>query len=421
MAQKKFSTVYSIMEAIARMMNLIDRELEHHHEQTALIAYMIAQTMQLSEDERQLVARAAILHDLGAVLAGRSHHVSSGEEERDDENVEIGADMMRELPGYERIAEIIQYCEYPWRKVERKCPPEFLKKGAVLSGIVHIAHFVSLRIKQGEPILLQRDRICDLLSGGRKEEFCPQAVDAFISIRGQEVFWMDAAYHPDYLHYFVGDIREVSLEETAELTKLMSQIIDFRSSFTAMHSAGVAAAAVRLSELCGMSKEECVQMEIAGYLHDLGKIIVPRSILEKPGRLTDDEFDIIKEHPYWTRSILLDVKGFLHIADWAGFHHEKLTGNGYPFHVGEERLDTGARIMAVADIFSALSEIPPYRPGLKKDEVVKIMRENERNRAIDPDITDVLVSNYDDINTARDVLSREVGKKYFELLGKEVQ
>ncbi|MBP3873200.1 MAG: HD domain-containing protein, partial [Lachnospiraceae bacterium] len=81
-------------------------------------------------------------------------------------------------------------------------------------------------------------------------------------------------------------------------------IIDYRSPFTAMHSAGVAASARELARLYGMSEEDCKKMEIAGRLHDVGRLRVPNSILEKPGKLTDDEFDIVKEHPYYTRKKL---------------------------------------------------------------------------------------------------------------------
>ena len=91
-----------------------------------------------------------------------------------------------------------------------------------------------------------------------------------------------------------------------------------------------------------MSEDECMMMEIAGNLHDVGKLRVPNAILEKPGKLTEEEFNVVKEHPYYTRWILMNVDGFDKIADWAACHHEKLNGNGYPFHWNAEWLDPGA-------------------------------------------------------------------------------
>ena len=278
------------------------------------------------------------------------------------------------MPEYVKVAGIIRYCQHPWEHAVGSCKTEYELNGAMMSGIVHIADTVSTLIRPEERILCQRDRICDYIQSRSGKEFCPQAVEAFLENRNLEVAWLDIAYHPEYLHYFIGDIAEISLEETARLTRLMSRVIDYRSSFTAMHSAGVSAAAVCLDNLANMSEDDCIQMEIAGYLHDLGKIMVPRDILEKPGKLTDEEFYIINEHPYWTRSILLDVKGFDKIANWAGYHHEKLNGRGYPFHFGADMLD--------------------------------------------PDIVALLVDNYELVNCARDEKSKEEGKRYFNLLGR---
>ena len=213
--------------------------------------------------------------------------------------------------------------------------------------------------------------------------------------------------------YFNGDMHDVSLEQTVVLTKLMSRIIDFRSSFTAMHSAGVAASAKALAKLAGMSEADCMKMEIAGNLHDVGKLRVPNEILEKPGKLTDEEFNKIKEHPYYTRLILMDVEGFDEIADWAGFHHEKLNGNGYPFHFDGSLLSLGSRIMAVADIFSAITEERPYRKPMSREQAMKVMWENVERGDICGNIVKLLEDNYDTVNAARMKKSLEAGERYF--------
>ena len=196
----------------------------------------------------------------------------------------------------------------------------------------------------------------------------------------------------------------------------MSRIIDFRSPFTAMHSAGVAASARELARLAGMTEEECRMMEIAGYLHDIGKLRVPNEILEKPGRLTEEEFNIVKEHPYYTRLILMDVDGFERIANWAGYHHEKLSGSGYPFHWEAEYLDLGARIMAVADIFSAITEVRPYRKGMDREQALAVMRENVANGSVCGEVVKLLEAHYDEIDAAREKESREVGRRYYQSL-----
>lgn len=196
------------------------------------------------------------------------------------------------------------------------------------------------------------------------------------------------------------------------LAKAMN-LIDFRSPFTAMHSAGVAASAKALAKLAGLDEESCMKMEIAGNLHDVGKLRVPNEILEKPGKLTDEEFNKVKEHPYYTRLILMDVEGFEEIADWAGFHHEKLNGRGYPFHFDGDFLSLGSRIMTVADIFSAITEERPYRKPMSREQAMKVMWENVESGGICRNIVQLLEDNYDAVNDARMKKSLEAGARYF--------
>src|SRR3990167_2949515 len=110
--------------------------------------------------------------------------------------------------------------------------------------------------------------------------------------------------------------------------------------------------------------------EIAALLHDIGKLSVPDEILEKPGGLSTEEFNIMRGHTYFTYHILNSIDGFDTISEWAAFHHEKLNGRGYPFHLKEGQLSIGSRIMAVSDKFSALSEDRPYRKSLTNNEII---------------------------------------------------
>jgi len=124
---------------------------------------------------------------------------------------------------------------------------------------------------------------------------------------------------------------------------------------------------------------------------------VPNAILEKPGKLTRDEFAVMKKHTCFAYTVLTSIGGLDQIAEWAAFHHEKLDGSGYPFHVSGERLNTGARIMAVADIFTALAEDRPYRPGMQREDVARIINRMANENAIDRRIVDLLLDNYQEV------------------------
>ncbi|MDH7577124.1 MAG: HD domain-containing phosphohydrolase [Bacillota bacterium] len=130
-------------------------------------------------------------------------------------------------------------------------------------------------------------------------------------------------------------------------------------------------------------------MHIAGLLHDLGKLAVDEEILEKPGPLSPREFAVIKQHPYFTYHILRDA-GYQEISEWAAFHHEKLDGSGYPFHLTGSELSVPVRIMSLSDIYVALREPRPYRSGLDHESAVAILRKEAAARRIDCELTQVV-------------------------------
>ena len=329
--------------------------------------------------------------------------------------------MIRDLEPFEMIANIIELCQNGWREnVEfsktRACSRAVhgnIEQCIDVAECIHLADVISALWDEEGEILNQVPMIREAVEAGRGTEFSDKAVDAFQRVSQREFVWMDFVLNPTFLMFFTGDMHDLSLEETVELTQLMSRIIDFRSSFTAMHSAGVAASAKELARLAGMNEEDCMKMEIAGNLHDVGKLRVPNEILEKPGKLTEEEFNKVKEHPYYTRLILMDIEGFEEIADWAGFHHEKLNGRGYPFHFDSGFLSLGSRIMTVADIFSAITEERPYRKPMSREQAMKVMWENVERGEICRDIVQLLEDNYDAVNDARKKKSQEAGARYF--------
>lgn len=411
MAKEAFTNIRSLLGALAKAMNLINPEVEHHHEQTAYLAFCIAKNMNLEEEDIHTVIYASLLHDVGGAMLGKNISIEEIESEA-EKFAKIGAEMLRDLPGFSQIASVIEYCQTNWQNIPDL--PDELAESIKLASIVHLADAASQCFDRSKRVLNQVDGICEAVEKGKGKMFMPEAVEALLELRQIELPWLDAMENPSFLRYFTGEIHQISIQQAVELTKLMSRIIDYRSSFTAMHSAGVAASAVELAKLAGMSENNCLKMQIAGNLHDVGKLVVPREILEKPGKLTKEEFNIIKEHTYYTRLILMDVDGFDEIANWAGFHHEKLNGKGYPFHIPPEQLDLGSRIMAVADVFSAITEIRPYRPGMSKEQAIKVLTEDAANGAIDKDLVDLLIRNYEQIDSARDKCSREAGKRYFD-------
>ena len=196
-------------------------------------------------------------------------------------------------------------------------------------------------------------------------------------------------------------------------------MIDFKSPFTATHTTGVSASAKIISELFGLTESEVRNMEIAGNFHDLGKLTIPNSILDKPAKLTKDEFAIIKCHTYYSYQVINSIQGLETIAEWAAYHHENLNGNGYPFHYSANELTIGSRIMMVADIYTAISEDRPYRKGMSKDEIFKILSDATAKNNLDSRIVETLFDNFDEINEqirAIQLASNEFYKTRFSII-----
>ena len=418
--KKSFTNIRSLLGALAKAMNLINPDMEHHHEQTAYLAYLIGMERKMDVEDLHLMIYAALLHDVGSVVWEKQQSVLEIEKQAKYVSA-MGARMLRDLKRFEEIADVIEICENSYQENQKLAAekggryPVYIE----IADAIHLADTVSIILKEEVPVLNQVESICEVIEECRGREYSPENVDAFLQVSKREFIWLDIMWNPSFLMVFTGEMHPVSLEEAVELTGIMSRIIDFRSPFTAMHSAGVAASAKKLAQLAGMSEEECLMMEIAGNLHDVGKLRVPRAILEKPGKLDEEEFNVIKEHTYYTRLILMDVDGFEQIADWAGFHHEKLNGRGYPFHFDKSQLDKGSRIMAVADIFSAITEERPYRKGMTKEQALKVLHENVESGGICGEIVALLEAHYEEVDAARDARSREAGKRYFASLGQE--
>jgi putative nucleotidyltransferase with HDIG domain len=149
--------------------------------------------------------------------------------------------------------------------------------------------------------------------------------------------------------------------------------------YTYMHSVAVCALMIALSRQLGLSDDETREAGLAGLLHDIGKMAVPSEILNKPGRLTDEEFVSVKEHPSAGHAMLLESKGVGQIAlDVCLHHHEKMDGSGYPKGLKGEEISLYAKMGAVCDVYDAITSNRPYKSGWCPAESLKKMSEWSR-------------------------------------------
>jgi HD-GYP domain-containing protein (c-di-GMP phosphodiesterase class II) len=279
------------------------------------------------------------------------------------------------------------------------------------SHLLHLADRVAVLVGERPEVLDEAGRICETIFAQSGKMFMPDLVEAFRNLAVRESFWFDAASPPNLVLPGFPAI-EADMNELLALAELFSRVIDFRSRFTATHSSGVAASAEQLAGLIGFCARQCRMMRIAGYLHDLGKLAVPAEILEKPSDLTKAELNLIRGHTYHTHRILAPLAELNEINTWASFHHERLDGNGYPFHHQGRELPLGSRIMAVADVFTAIMEDRPYRKGMPEERAVQLLQQMADENALDPNIVSLLRLHFSGINASRREAQAKAAQEY---------
>ena len=177
------------------------------------------------------------------------------------------------------------------------------------------------------------------------------------------------------------------------LKKLIT-IFEHAERYSANHSLNVAAIAEKLGTELGLRRKSLKDLKIAALFHDIGKIVVPVSILNKKGSLSNEEFEIVKKHTADSAEIIQEFEELAHLSDFVRHHHEKMDGSGYPSGLKGDEIPLFSRIIAVADIFEALVGERPYRRPIAPWKALRLM---ETEMSLDPVVLSVLKRNFDSV------------------------
>lgn len=203
--------------------------------------------------------------------------------------------------------------------------------------IIHLADRINVLMSNEEHVLIKRDDIVRTIESKTGQVFDPDLVISLKNLVRRESFWLDLVSPfalSEQASSMQTPLKNVGINDLKQIAEMFAVIIDNKSPFTHRHSKDVANTAVRLAEAMNFGKEDLIMMEIAGLLHDLGKLSIPDEILEKPASLSAEEFALIKQHTYYTFHILREAGVPAEIIEWASYHHEKPDGGGYPFNYG---------------------------------------------------------------------------------------
>lgn len=404
--------LFSLLKSISDAQDLVSPLLSNHHQQVAYLSFRLANKLGLPIEEQRDIFLAGLVHDIGALSSNKRLEFIEKEPMDINSHAFIGAKLLQECRPMKNLALIIKYHHVPWNHGKGIIHQD--ERVSFGSHIIHLADRVCTMIKKDENVLTQLPHILATMKANKDTIFVAGIIRALEELSVEEYTWLDLmSNYPvnkidiDQFHMALLDIDDV-----IEITLLFSRIIDFRSRFTARHSAGVANIAYQLAKLKGFTSIQCKMMLVAGYLHDLGKLVISNDILEKPGSLTVDEFNEMRSHTYYTYQLLNSIPDFKEIKEWAAYHHERLDGSGYPFHIKGEGLSTGARIMAVADVFTAITEDRPYRKGMDDEQSIHVLNNMVEHNALDGDIVNILIHNLQMIKELREKSQKEATEKY---------
>lgn len=368
-------------------LGLVDEEIERglqgalgqrHGERVAYIAMRIGRSLELSKTDLVHLTVAGLLHDIGALGCFRAYN---GNSRILKEHCLSGAAIVERFPAGEIIAPAIKYHHEtpdPLHSALR-APAEEVP---LMARILSLADQVDLHMKRKVLKYQERNQILKWVNQETGILFYPEVAAAFAQITHKEAFWLDLDQQ-DLLQialellcgqWLLPAMRELELGFTDDLAATFADLIDQKSKFTARHSQTVAEVVQRLARGLGWKEDRLHEIYVAGLLHDLGKLSIPKSILDKPGSLTPEEVEKIRTHTYYTHRLLTEAGFPTRIVEWAAHHHERLDGKGYPFALAEKDLDEGARLMTIADIFAALTEDRPYRKAMSSGEALALIQ-----------------------------------------------
>jgi HD-GYP domain-containing protein (c-di-GMP phosphodiesterase class II) len=383
--------------SISDALDLVSPQLNQHQLRVSFIAWEIGKAARLSDDMIETLFIASLLHDIGALSLDERLLLHRFEDMESHEHCLVGEALLQGISWTRSAAPVVKNHHRKWVEWDKPIDEDVVTQ----SQIVMLADHLDRLVDRSRFILHQYKDLTTQILSLAGDYLHPQIVDCFASLAKREEFWLDLVsprlFSLILLH---GPYRklEIDLLNMLSISRLFKNIIDSRTRFTATHSSGVAACSQILSRIFGLTETEIQLMEIAGDLHDLGKLAVPNSILNKQGGLTKEEAEIMKSHTYFTYSVLSAISGFEQIAEWSAYHHERLDGSGYPFHRRGEEISTGARILMVADLFTALAENRPYRKGMERKEITEILSNFADKELHDRKIVRLVIENYQDIH-----------------------
>ncbi|WP_104035866.1 HD-GYP domain-containing protein [Vibrio jasicida] len=387
---------------VARALDYVGVDDSHHSHRVAYIAYQCALALGWDNHQAELCYFAGMVHDCG-VSETREHMMLLEQLVPQDAKAHCirGYHTLKQCRLLAQFATPILYHHTHWDELDQIDIPPFEKNVAALLYLADRLDFMRAHYVtncHSDLVTLHEELIAECVLVNAGTLFHPEMCRAMVKLIMTDAFWFAMeSEHIETIGMQFENIdwlqKQLSIEDLTSLGLFLARIVDAKSSFTYQHSQKVAELSRYLAKKMGLDEHEQEMIFIAGLVHDIGKLKTPDEILHKEGPLDKQEYTRIKRHTIDTELALHKVFPNAKIAEWASNHHERLDGSGYPYHKTAEALDVPSRIIAVVDVFQALSQDRPYRGRMTLQEIAIIMGEQVDSGKLCADVYQVLWSN----------------------------
>jgi HD-GYP domain-containing protein (c-di-GMP phosphodiesterase class II) len=379
-----------LIRGIAVALDAVEQELlgatTNHGKRIAALCAVMGNHIGMGQDETRVLTTCALLHDNALTEYIREEVERPNETHKVNLHCEYGERNIASLKLHPDSTNMVRYHHEradglgAYGKKEGEIP-----LGAELIAIADVVD-VKYHLQHTPPELL--GEIHAFIKENAGTWFSRRAAEALRAVLTPEILAAlndqnIVAASESFIPHWTVDFTDLLVMDVADFAV---RIIDYKSKFTRKHTAQIASRTWIMAEYYGYDKTLCAELYSAAALHDIGKLMIPSAILEKPGALTAEEFQIIKSHVYKTWEILKDIDGFGQICAWAANHHEKLDGTGYPFGKNAADIDFPSRLIACLDVYQAVSEERPYHAGRSHESTIAIMRDMAEKNCIDGNI-----------------------------------
>ncbi|NVD06808.1 HD domain-containing protein [Vibrio sp. JPW-9-11-11] len=368
---------------VARALDYVGIDDIHHNHRVAYIAHECAKRLNWPVQKQEFTFLSGLIHDCGVSQTNEHKNlISEIIPTHVQTHCSIGYHALNNCKLLTQFAPIILHHHTHWELLKDIELPSFEKDIAALVFISDRLDFLRAQYSKAESsdlVTLNKCEISNELTRRSGTLFRPEYVKVLNELVEKDGFWF--AMEPENIESIPLQFthlewlqKNLSMQDLIQLGRFIAGIVDAKSPFTYQHSLKVAELCFYLAQGLNLPITTARMLYVSGLVHDIGKLRTPDDILHKPGKLTQEEYIHIKRHTIDTEIALQMVFPCSKIGEWASNHHEKLDGTGYPYNKTANELDLPSRIIAVADIFQALSQDRPYRGRLSAQEIVDIIK-----------------------------------------------